>query len=266
MAAQLEEQRERGHHPEHRLLRTARLRPFEGGVEVVVLEVEACEPHRPFPGDEGGRCLLGEPEEEVEVPAANGVALTRLDESFARVLADGLEQAVAAALVVDLHERLVDQPGDQLEHRVRVDQIVGAHGLGRLEREAAGEHREPAQHRALLVVEEVVTPRDRRFEGLLAGHDGLPAAGEQPEPVVERLGDAGRLHHPHPRGGELDRQWKVIEASADPSDVGTRSSSGSNVGRARRAFDEQHAPTPHRATEPATRPLRRCRAARGSSR
>ena len=57
--------------------------------------------------------------------------------------------------------------------------------LGRVEREAAGEHREAAEHGAFALGQQVVAPVDRRLQRLLAGQHGACAAGQQPEAVVE---------------------------------------------------------------------------------
>ena len=66
-----------------------------------------------------------------------------------------------------------------------VDVAAGGDLLGRVEREAAGEHREAPEHRALALGQQLVAPVDRRLQRLLAGQHRARAAGEQPEAVVE---------------------------------------------------------------------------------
>ena len=49
--------------------------------------------------------------------------------------------------LVRLHQRLVDQPRQQVEHVRRLEPVAGADRLGRLQRPAAGEDRQPAEQR-----------------------------------------------------------------------------------------------------------------------
>ena len=92
---------------------------------------------------------LGEREEELRVGAA-GLERLGLVEQRAGVLRDRLEHAVAqppGARRGRDDERLLDQP---LEHAEHVVAAVGADRLRGLEREAAGEDREPAEQPLLL--------------------------------------------------------------------------------------------------------------------
>ena len=68
-------------------------------------------------------------------------------ESLEPVLAHRLEQSIARDAVARLHddERLVDERRDAVEDVFRLERIAGAHGFGRLEREAPGEHGESAE-------------------------------------------------------------------------------------------------------------------------
>ena len=63
-----------------------------------------------------------------------------------------------------------------------------------------------------------MTPHDRGLERLLTRHHRAAAAGKEPEPIVERVGDAARVHHADPRCRELQRQREAVEPSADPRD------------------------------------------------
>ena len=83
------------------------------------------------------------------------------------------------------HQRLVDQA------RQQVQDVPGArpsrrraHLLGRLERPAAGEHRQ-AGEQALLGRRQVVAPVHRRPQRLVAREGGAAAPGQEAEPVVE---------------------------------------------------------------------------------
>ena len=138
------------------------------------------------------------------------------------VLADRLQQpvlglgvAVAIDVVVDLHEALVDEPAEQVEHRPRVE-IAGrrAERLGQAEPERTRAHRQPTQQTALVVVEQVVAPRHRRQQGLLSRQRRAGAAGQQPEPLVEITGDPLRRQLPAACRGELDGQRDAVEPAA----------------------------------------------------
>ena len=151
------------------------------------------------------------------MPVADRARLARLREARRRELADGLQHPVpdVVALGVDLHQRLVDEPRQQVEHRVRVDLVVGGDRLGRGDGEPARERRQASHQHALLRVQQIVAPRDRRLERLLARHRSARATGEEAEAVVEPVGDAPRVHHAHPRGSQLDRERQPVDATAD---------------------------------------------------
>ena len=102
--------------------------------------------------------------------------LAGLAELLGRVLADGVEQPVARCpvLLLDHHERLVDEAAEHL-------QLAVAHGLECGQVEAAGEGAEAPEQRALVVVEQVVAPVERRGERLLARERRAPAGGEHAE-------------------------------------------------------------------------------------
>ena len=111
--------------------------------------------------------LLGQPQVVRAVARLERSALAGLGRALARVMADGVEQAVArdAVVLLDDDERLVDEPAEHVE-------IALAHGLHGVEVEAAGERAEPAEQRALVVVEQLVAPVERGGERLLASQRG----------------------------------------------------------------------------------------------
>ena len=111
-------------------------------------------------------------------------------------------------------ERLVDELADDVEHRERVDVVAGGDGLGGVEVEVTGEHREPREHRSLGVVELVVGPVDRRPQRLVAAHRASGRSGEEPEALVEPLRDLRRGEHAGARRGELDRERDSVETPA----------------------------------------------------
>jgi hypothetical protein len=93
--------------------------------------------------------MVADPGEEARVVA--GVAappppgLPGLLEVFLAVLADRLQQPVAGPGPVLLrhHQRPRHQARQQPEHPVRVDALPAADRLGRVQRGAPGEHRQP---------------------------------------------------------------------------------------------------------------------------
>lgn len=52
----------------------------------------------------------------------------------------------------------------------------------------------------------------------MAAGGELIARCQQAEALIEAPGDVSGGHPAHPRGGELDRKWYVIEALADFTD------------------------------------------------
>jgi hypothetical protein len=129
--------------------------------EVALLELEA------------GQGLV-EPVDELHqprgVPSGDGIALARGGEPACGVAADRLEQPVAplAVAVLPYEERLLDKSCEQERDFVVIEAVSGADLLGRLQREASREGREPPQQDLLLGREQLVAPVERRLERLLA--------------------------------------------------------------------------------------------------
>ena len=123
--------------------------------------------------------------------------------------------AASGGVEVGDDERLVDQPGDEVEHRVGVEVVAAGDRLGRIDREAAGEDGQSSEQPLLLVVEQAVAPLDRRLQGLLPGERPPAPTGQEAEPVVEPGGDAFGAHHAHPGRGQLDAEREAVEPTAD---------------------------------------------------
>ena len=148
------------------------------------------------------------------------VRFPRFVEPLRRVLPDRLQQPVPrrdADLLGD-RERLLDEPFEQVEDVDGVDVAVGGHELGGLEVEAAREHREAAQHRPLLVAQQVVGPVDGGPQRLVALDRRAAATGQEPEALPEPLRDLRRRQRARPGGRELDRERDAVEAPADLDD------------------------------------------------
>ena len=191
-------------------------RPFERGAQVVELVSEMAQPPhdvaalRRAPVDVR---QLGEAPVVGGVPVAHRLAVVAAGEAFATVLGEREQQSVATGAVVD-EQRLVDQPADDVADVGGPEMLVGAHRLGRLERAATGEHREPFEHGLFVFEQQVVAPVGDRPQGLLTWERRARTAGQQSEPVVESLRQLRHRERVAAGGGELDRERHPVEAFA----------------------------------------------------
>ena len=203
-------------------LRGGRARPFR------------LRPHRARIGDE----LL----EVRRMPIADIVREHDLPELLDRVSADRLEHAEALALPPD--EALVDERRDDVERRIE-------DRLGRVDRELACEYAELREQLPLRGVEQVVTPRQRIADRLLAHRDDRArrppavsgvAASASPSRRV-KSGSSGRPRARWPAAIHRDggRSWQSRARSRGQREAGL------------------HGPARDRRTE---RPTRTARASR----
>src|SRR4029077_6420904 len=102
------------------------------------------------------------------------------------------------------------------QRRQRVELCL-ADRFRRLERAAAAEHSELREQAPLVVVQQVVRPRDRRPQRGVA-LVGVPGSLEQVEPAAEALEQELRREQLRPRGRELERERKPGEPLAQPRD------------------------------------------------
>ena len=106
--------------------------------------------------------------------------------------------------------------------------------------ERGAERREPAQHAARVVVQQVVAPVKQRPQGLVPRQRRAAAAREKAEDVVEPRGQRRDAEAAHPRRCQFDGQRHAVEMAAhvhDVGDVGRRQREV--VGARGRALDEQ---------------------------
>ncbi len=153
--------------------------------------------------------------------AAQPIGRARLHEPFARILADGLEETVparAGTLAVSHHQRLIDQPRQQIEHVALVDAVAAADLLGGLERPAGGEHGQTAEQLTFDMRQQLVAPVHGRLERPLPRDGCARAAGEQAEPVLQTRLDLLRRQDDDASGRELDGEGNAIEAPAESGD------------------------------------------------
>ncbi|HZQ57169.1 MAG TPA: hypothetical protein VFA84_04000 [Acidimicrobiales bacterium] len=148
------------------------------------------------------------------------VDLVDVLEALPRVVADGLEEAVAGTRGPGIgdDQRLLDEPDDKIDDVERVEVLIGHDRLCRREPEAAVEDGEAPQHGSFRFVEQLVGPVDGVAQRLVAGGRRPPAAGQEPEAAVEVGDDLTRRHPFGARSSQLDRQWDPIEALAETGD------------------------------------------------
>ena len=150
------------------------------------------------------------------------VRFRRLGQPVPGVIADRGQQVVARVTAGVLHpeQRFVRQPAQQLQHRVRADVSAGGHPFGRIQRETAVEHGQPAEDGPLGRLEHVVAPVQRRAQRLVPARRGARPADQHREDVAQPLGELRGGKHPHPGRRQLDRQRQPVEPLADRQDLG----------------------------------------------
>src|SRR5690349_16887062 len=89
--------------------------------------------------------------------------LARVSGTLQCELSERLEQPIS--LTHPLHETLVDEPSEDVEHLQPIEIVVLADSLGSVGRERRREDPEVTEQRTLLRVEQLVAPLDRRQEG-----------------------------------------------------------------------------------------------------
>ena len=137
----------------------------------------------------------------------------------ARTSARSRAGGTGAAAVLDRDERLLDETRERVCDRHRLEAVARADLFTRLQLEAAGEDREPAEQQLLVRLEEVVAPLERRGQRLLPRRRRMAAAAQQAEAVVEPGGDRRGAQRSEPGSGELERERQAVEAKTDPGDV-----------------------------------------------
>ncbi|CAA9568219.1 MAG: hypothetical protein AVDCRST_MAG19-2496 [uncultured Thermomicrobiales bacterium] len=162
--------------------------------------------------------------------SAHRVLLAARRQPLGGVLSDRLRQPVARPavrprLVPD--QALGHQRGDAAQD-VEGGPVLGAtDGFGRLKRAAAGEHRQPAEQRPLVLGKEVVAPGDGcRHRPLAWGRVARPA-GQQGQAALQAGQQRCRRQVGHAGRRQLDRQRQPFEPPANLGD-------GWGVGRRQR--------------------------------
>ena len=162
------------------------------------------------------------------MPQSHVLPVRRLVEPLERILADRVEHAEAAAAPPP-NQALLDERLEDVELGV-------AYGLRRVERKAAGEHRQPPEELLLVRLEQLVAPLDRRAQRALARRGVARGAGEERQAPVEPGEQLLRIEQREARRRELDRERKPVEPAADLADCRRRAERG---GDRARALDEE---------------------------
>jgi hypothetical protein len=149
-----------------------RHRPGQGGPHVVQMP--------PISQSPLGRCgvtpgvlrFAHQLQDMLGVAPSHGRNFFRLGHVLRHVVAGGHEQAVvrtAAARVHRRHQRLRGQVPHRFEDFRGRPRVAASDRASGLQREAAGKHRDPSEHRTLARRQERVAPVERRFERSVSG-------------------------------------------------------------------------------------------------
>ncbi len=151
-------------------------------------------------------------DEPVAMARAKALGFVCSRKLVSRVDAHGFEQPETRfpfAIFYRRHERLCAKRTQQIKDLNQIYVVAYADRLGSFEREASRVHRKAPKQCTLVRFKEVVTPIERRREGLLT-LNAPPTAGQEPEPILEARGDLLWRQQGDARCGELDREWNPV--------------------------------------------------------
>ncbi len=141
---------------------------------------------------------------------------------------------------VDRHQRLAGQADDTVDDRRRRQVGAGQHSRRVLQREGGREDRQPAQHHALDVGQQIVAPVQQGLQGAMTRQHGATSAREQRKHLVEPRRESLQAEAVDAAGGQLDRQRHAIQLAAQMAHDGkVRFGQCEAVGVGAGAFDEQ---------------------------
>jgi hypothetical protein len=189
-------------------VRIADSKIIEGRAQVVVLLLQEVEtflfvvpPPRMNP--------FGERREVSGMSRTDGIRVGARVELFAGELPDGLEHAEPFAFAAD--DVLIHQRGDRGDLGV-------AHRFRSLQREPAGEHREPREQCPLAFLQQFVAPLERAAKGSLALRQVACTPGQELQPLAQALQDRIRREERYACSRELERQRQSVESHAQFAD------------------------------------------------
>ena len=170
----------------------AREGPVQSGPEIVLLGFQTAHPERLLGAVEMRLSFLRQATKETGMLAAYRFLFPTLAQLLQSVLVHRFQQTVAdltRVLCLDVHQRLVHQLREIVQHLPLFQRLPGADRLRRGELPASRKERQPAQQHPLRLAQQLVTPLDRRPQGLLPRQRRPAAAGEQAKPIVQTLCD-----------------------------------------------------------------------------
>ena len=106
-----------------------------------------------------------------------------------------------------------------LDQRAQSVEVGVANLLGRVDVEAPGEDRQPAEQLLLVVGEKVVAPVDRRAERSLPFGRVAGAAAEEGQALLQAFLKLGGCEDPRPGGRELDCEREIVQPATDLAHV-----------------------------------------------
>ena len=187
-------------------------RKIDAGTQVVEIGLQAPCPRRLLGSLQGLPRGLCQRKEVVAMPDGRRSGVIALVEVLAREVANRFQLPIARRVLVDHHQRLVDERGQQIENIVRRQRVGATNCLGGLDVESADEDAEAFEQPLLGLLQQIVRPRDQRAQRLLALQQYATAAGQQLEAILQPLVDVVDGQRAHPRSGELQRERNALEA------------------------------------------------------
>src|SRR5260370_42246212 len=137
------------------------------------------------------------------------------------VLADRLQEVEAHplwTLVLQHHERLVEQLSEQLRHLVDLYVFAPGDLLGCGQRPTAAKDGEPTQQLALRFRQELVAPVERRAQRLVTRRCVSTTAHQKSETIVQTGRELLGAQELQPCGCQFNSEWDAVELTADLRD------------------------------------------------
>jgi hypothetical protein len=120
------------------------------------------------------------------MPPFDFVDLASFGEFLQPVGASRLQHPIAriARSRIGDDQRALNQPRQEIDDCESVDGRIGGDGGGSVDVEAAGKNRQPPQHDALVLGQQIVAPVERGAQRLVTRQRGARSAREQPEAIA----------------------------------------------------------------------------------
>ena len=110
----------------------------------------------------------------------------------------------------------------RIAHHIEDVETLARDTFGGLQGAATGEHRQPREQHAGVVVEQVIAPPDRRCQRPLALGRVARTSGEHGQALGEAIGQRVGTEQRHPARRQLQRERQAVERGHDAGDGGRR--------------------------------------------